>query len=417
MSAASGANTRVVAVGDPGATLQQISSALTANNEFDLVDILSNAERLVRDMQMLETDLAIIDNTLGGQPTLDIIDDLAAQFPEIDLIAILPNSDPLGAQQVTLAGARAFLIQPFTQVNLLSTLRRVRDLQARRRQSLASLGQATQEGSRPLRVVTVFSPRGGVGTSSVAINLAIALHEETEMRVLLLEGKLFFGHLDVMLNIRTRNSLADLIPHASGLDETLVRDVVTEHISGIDVLLAPGDLQFAQGIRAQDMYNVLSSLQRMWDYIVIDAGNLLNENTVTMMDEADRILLVASPDLASLHDISRFRRVSQSLAYPAEKILLLLNRADRQGGVKAQDIEAVLHQQLFAQIPDDSINALRSLNRGIPLYVNYPRSPASKAYKQLAKSISQIGREQAASRVAPGTPAPGVAETAKASTD
>jgi pilus assembly protein CpaE len=230
------------------------------------------------------------------------------------------------------------------------------------------------------------------------------LYNETQSRVLLMEGKLFFGHLDVMLNIRTRNSVSDLIPHASGLDDTLVHDVISEHISGIDVLLGPADIQFAQGIRTQDMYNVLTALQRMWDFIIIDAGNQLSEITVTMMDEADRILLVASPDLATLHDISRFKRISQSLAYPPEKTLLILNRADRPAGVKPKDIEAVLHQQLYALIPDDSINALRSLNRGIPLVINYPRSPASKAYKELARRLTSLGAESSATSATP-TPA------------
>jgi pilus assembly protein CpaE len=389
---------QVIAVGEPGPTIQQISTALSNQPEFELVDIFSNAERLVRDLQTTQADILVIDDQLGGQPTLDIIDDLVQQFPEMAIIAILPGNDPLGAQQVTLAGARAFLIQPFTQVNLLSTLRRVRDLQARQRQALSTLAAPAQDGPRPLRVVTVFSPRGGVGTSTVASSLAIALNDETSGRVLLMEGKLFFGHLDVMLNIRSRNSLAELIPHASSLDESMVNEVVTEHISGIDVLLAPSDMQFSQGIRAQDMFNVLNNLERFWDYVVIDAGSLLNENTVTMMDAADRIVLVASPELASLHDISRFTRISQSLAYPAEKILLVLNRAGIPGGIKARDIESVLHQHIFAQIPDDPANALRSLNRGIPLILNYPRSPASKAIKELGQKISQIGHEQPAGR-------------------
>ena len=104
------------------------------------------------------------------------------------------------AQQTTLAGARAFIVQPFTQVNLLSTLRRVRDLEARRSKLLSPPAASSAEKAQPVRTLAVFSPRGGVGCSTVAVNLAVALHEETGARVLLLEGKLFFGHLDVLLN-------------------------------------------------------------------------------------------------------------------------------------------------------------------------------------------------------------------------
>jgi Flp pilus assembly CpaE family ATPase len=109
------------------------------------------------------------------------------------------------------------------------------------------------------------------------------------------------------------------------------------------------------------------------------------------MDSADRIVLLTTPELASLQDASRFLQLSRaSLSYPSEKILTVLNRSGLMGGVRQKDIETVLHQQLYAQIPDDEGNVLRSINRGIPLCVRYPRSPASHAIRQMAKSLSQI---------------------------
>jgi pilus assembly protein CpaE len=226
------------------------------------------------------------------------------------------------------------------------------------------------------------------------------LHEEATgqagPRILLVEGKLFFGHLGLMLNLRGQNSLADLIPHASHLDEGLVRDVVAEHVSGIDVLLAPTDFQVSQGIRSDDLYNIFSTLQRMYDWIVVDAGSTLNENTVTILDAADKILLVANPDLASLHDVSRFYAISQSLAYPADKIQIVLNKAGLPGGIRNKEIENTLHYPLFTSIPNDDENALRSLNRGVPLLFKYPHSPASKAFKQLAKMVTALQPEETA---------------------
>lgn len=335
-----------------------------------------------------EAKVILIEHHLGGQPTRDIIDDLALQFPDKALVAILPEGDPLIAQEVILAGARAFLLQPFTQVNLLSTLRRVRDLHARQLQLTGPITTMKPDGFQPMRTLAVFSPRGGVGCSTMAYNLAIALYQETVSKVLLMEGKLFFGHLEVMLNIRTNNNLADLIPYSSSMDETLVREVVNEHTSGIFTLVAPSDFQVAQGIKPKDMFAILTGLQNYFDFIVIDTGSNLDENTVTLLDASDRILLIASPELAALHDVSRFTRISHSLAYPQEKVLLVLNRANRPGGVKPKEIEAVIHRRVYAKIPDDPKNALRSLNRGTPLIVDYPRSPASRGIKKLAKLIS-----------------------------
>jgi len=381
---------RVVTIGDPGPIQQQIIAALNSQNEFQLVEVLNSAERLARDIGVAKPELILIEPTLADLPTVDMIDDLALQFPEAGIIAILPEEDSTMIQQVTLAGARAFLIQPFTQINLLSTLRRVNVLESRRRASLpAGLGQS-DKATRPLRNLTVFSPRGGVGCTTVAINMAILFKEQTGKQVLLMDGKQFFGHMDVMLNIRSQNTVADLIPHANSLDERLVQDVVSPHASGIHVLLGPSSLQVTQGIRPDDLYTVFVSLQRMYDYIVVDGGNALTENTVTLMDATDRILLLTTPDLASLHDVSRFIQISRSLAYPPDKLLLCLNREGLKGGVKVGDIEAALQAKLFARIPDDSANALRSVNRGIPMVLRYGRSPVSRALRQLSTSLLQV---------------------------
>ena len=381
---------RVVCISDPGATQQQITEALNTQKEFTLVDILPTKEMLVKQLRSLEPDILLVDSQLEGESTLDIIDDLALQFPNASLVAILPTNDPLTAQQVMLAGARAFLITPFSQINLMSTLRRVSELEGRRQQTKTYIPSASPEATRPLRSVTIYSPRGGTGVTSIAANTAIALAEETGKKVLLFEGKVFFGHLEVILNLRVQNSISDLIPHATNMDEGLVRDVVTPHPSGIHVLLAPSNVQIAQGIRAEDIYNVYMGVSRYYDYIVVDAGGPLNDISVTLMDAADRVLLVTTPDLAALHDTSRFLQLSRSLAYPAEKILMVLNKAGIEGGIKLRDIESVLHNQVYHQIPSDPANVLRSINRGIPYLVNYPRSQASKSVQQLARNLISI---------------------------
>jgi pilus assembly protein CpaE len=392
---------KVVALCDPGATQQQIIEALKAQNEFTLADILASKEMLARQIRASEPDILLVDSQLESQSTMDIIDDLALQFPTAAVVAILPSNDPLVAQQVMLAGARAFLIAPFSQINLISTLRRVTELEGRRQQTIAYQPSQLPEATRPLRSVTFYSPRGGTGVTSLAANTAIALAEETGKKVLLFEGKIFFGHLEVMLNLKVQNALSDLIPHAASLDEGLVRDVVAPHPSGIHVLLAPSNAQIAQGIRAEDIYNIFVGVSRYYDYVVVDAGGPLNDISVTLMDATDRIMLVTTPDLASLHDTSRFLQLSRSLSYPIEKILMILNKADVEGGVKLKDIEAVLHNQVYHQIANDPANVLRSINRGIPFLVYYPRSSASKSVQQLAKSLVTITIKEAGHEIVP----------------
>lgn len=381
---------RVIAIGDPGPTQQQITTALSSQHEFELVEVLTAPERMVREISAARADIILIDHELVSQPTVDIIDDLTAEFPNAAIVAILPDNDPQQIQRVIMAGARGFVVQPFTQINLLSTLRRVGELEKRRRREYRVEQPDLTESSRPLQTVAVYSPRGGAGSTTLAINVALAYQEETGQKVLLLEGKQFFGHVDVMLNIRSHNSLADLIPHASSLDESIIQDVVVRHGTGLNVLLGFSNMQAAQGLRPDSLYSVLISLRRAFDVIVIDAGSLLNENTVTYLDAADRILLLTTPDLSSLRDASKFIQISQSLSYPPEKMLVTMNREGMPGGVGAKDIEVTLRQPLFARLPEATAEVQRSLNRGIPLILNYPRSPASRAIREMTKALTEM---------------------------
>jgi pilus assembly protein CpaE len=386
--------TRVIVIVDPGPIQQQIAAALNSQADFQLVDLVTSLDKAPQAIRAGQPDILLVGHELAGQPTVDVLDDLALQFPEVALVAILPDGDSTRIQQVTLAGARAFLIEPFTQLNLVSTLRRVRDLEARRGRAPAAA--AKTEGETPLQVLSVFGPRGGVGASTLALNLAIAFSEQTSRRVLLLEGKLGFGHLELMLNLRTRNTLAELLPHAHNLEETLVREVVAEHASGIHVLLAPSSLEVAQGVRAEPLFSVVDGLRPFFDYIVIDAGNRLDENTVTLLDLSDQVLLVTNPDLAALHDATRFIQVTRTLKYPLGKVLTVLNRAGLPGSLRVKDIESALRHDLYAQVPDGGPNALRSLNRGLPLLIKYPRNAASKGIVRLARSLLRSGQAQVA---------------------
>src|SRR5712692_6381845 len=166
--------TRVVAVAEPGTTAQQISTALNTQADFVLADLVSTLDKAPQLIRAAQAEIILVDHTLGGQPTIDALDDLALQFPEAAVVAILPDGDAVRVQQAMLAGARGFLVQPFTQVNLLSTLRRVRDLEARRKYlpGSSAIAEGTAEDLKPPRTLAIFGPRGGVGTSTLAINLA-----------------------------------------------------------------------------------------------------------------------------------------------------------------------------------------------------------------------------------------------------
>jgi pilus assembly protein CpaE len=166
-----------------------------------------------------------------------------------------------------------------------------------------------------------------------------------------------------------------------------MKEVVHPHALGFDVLLGPNNPQTAQGIRPEDIYDVLVAVKRYYDLVIVDAGNALTDVSVTLLDSADRILIIANPDLASLRDISRFLQISHALGYPEEKVLVVLNRMGVNGGVRQKDIERVLQHPLFAEIPEDTAAVFGSINRGLPILFRYPKKPIGRALSDLSKRL------------------------------
>jgi pilus assembly protein CpaE len=181
--------------------------------------------------------------------------------------------------------------------------------------------------------------------------------------------------------------MTDLVSHAGLLDRQLINQVVVEHASGIKVLPCPKGATEAQGIRVEDLYKVITELQADFLHVVIDGGNYLHENTITYMDASEKILLVLNPNLASIRDARQFLDISQMLSYPADKIVLVLNKTGHKTDIRRAEIEKVLKRKIIGDIQADDKLFATVLNEGVAAILKNPRHPASKAMKKLASDL------------------------------
>lgn len=370
--------------------LELIKTALGSDEGYLFLSGKELDNDLMEGIERLKPNCILLDYLSSAIKPLDLIDSISLQFPEIMVIVTLPEDKVAEANRVILAGARAFLIQPFNQKDLLSTLGRVKELHQRSVQAKTA-GTIAETTATTHGTFVVFSPKGGVGCSTVAINLAVALKEELRQETLLMDGKLLFGDLDIMLNLKTQNSISDLVPHIGSLDEGLVRDVISEHASGLKVLPAPTNPISAQGIHPEELHRILTSVQAIYPHIVIDSGNFLNDNAVTLMDASNRVILVINPDIASLRDASRFFEICRStLSFPKEKILVVINQYDQRDGLHLEDIERSLQVKVFATLPSDTRGSLQSINRGVPVLMQKQNTPLRKAFQDMAKKIIAV---------------------------
>ncbi len=381
---------RVLTISSNELMLELIKTALEREASYLYITHQEMGDDLMEDIDKLKPNCILLDYLSTVAKPIDLIDSISIQFPEITIVTILPEDRIAEANRVILAGARAFIVQPFNQNELLGTLGHIKDLYQRSRQ--AKVTETVVDPSLATRgTFVVFSPKGGVGCSTVSINLALALKEELHQEVLLMDGKLLFGDLDIMLNLKTQNSISDLIPHLGSLDESLIRDVITEHSSGLKILPAPINPISAQGIHPEELHRILMSTQSLYPNIIIDSGNFLNENAVTLMDASYRVILVISPDIASLRNASRFFDICRTtLLFPKEKILVVINQHDQRDGISTADIERSLQVKVFATLPWDPQVSLQSINRGVPVIMQSQKLPLRKAFEFMAKNLAAI---------------------------
>ncbi len=377
--------TTILLVSKNPAIVESTRTTLGGIKDFYLIKKDTTSENLIPTIAETAPDVILLD--FGFQHHIfELVDKIATEFPMCAVIVILPENEMVNSDRVVLSGARAFILYPYKTDHLVNTIRRVVELMVRN-QGTVTAPIAIDDSLRPKNTFTVFSPKGGAGTTTVATNLALALHKELREDVLLIDGKHLFGHVALCLNLRTGNSITDLISHAGMLDQRLIKQVVVRHVSGIHVLPSPNSITEAQGIRPEDLYKVMQALQQVFPIIIIDGGNNLNENTVTYMDSSEKILLVLNPDLASLRDVRQFIEVSKTLSYPPEKTLLILNLTGRKADVKREEIEGILKMKIFGRIPADENLALSSLNEGVPIFLKSPHHPISRAFAEITKEL------------------------------
>ena len=381
-------STTILLVSKNPSIIKATRTILSKVKILDLIEKKMTWENLFPVIAETHPDVILYDFEFSDHP-FHLIDRIASEYPACGLVTILSESEMVNSDQVILSGARAIILYPYRSKNLVITINRTMELMVRN-QTYSSPTPTPDINIKPKNIFTVFSPKGGAGCTTIATNLAISLHKTLKEDVLLIDGKHLFGHVALYLNIRTGNSINDLISHAGNLDQRLINQVVIRHVSGIHVLASPLSITEAQGIRPENLFNMIQSLQQVYPNIIIDGGNNLNENTVTYMDSSDKILLVLNPDLASMRDVRQFMEISATLSYPKDKTLLILNLCGRKADVKKEEIEAILKMKIFGKIPADENLALSSLNEGVPILLKRPRHPISKAFSNITKELIKV---------------------------
>jgi pilus assembly protein CpaE len=405
----SGANSSMPKIGvlivdDIADTRENLSKLLMFERDIEVIGTAASGPEAIETSRKLMPDVVLMDINMPEMDGIKAAELLSTELPGIGIIMMSVQGEQDYLRRAMLAGAREFLVKPFSGDDLVRSIRHVYRLESSKRaMSQASLpvsgmmssnGKSGQEESHEGRIMAIVSPKGGVGRTTVAVNLAVALKLSTQKKVALVDGSLYFGDVGVLLNLLSNKTMVDAVEHIDDLDADLLNDLMATHSSGVKVLLAPPQPEMAELITAEHIRRILVELSAQYDYVVMDTWPSFADTILTAMDLADDILLVMTLEMTAIKDVKLYLEVVEKLNYPAEKVKLVLNRSGSAGGIKVEAVEETLRQKILVGLSNDGIAMLMAVNQGVPLVISAREHPFSRDMYRLARLLTASTTEE-----------------------
>jgi pilus assembly protein CpaE len=391
---------KVVIVDDIPETREHLTKLLGFESDVEVVGTAASGEEALDVAAKLRPDIVLMDINMPGMDGIATTEELGRAVPATSVVMMSVQGEADYLRRSMLAGAREFLVKPFSSDELTASIRQVytreRDKQSRMSAMPASPANpggvsaaAVDESTHDGHVVAIFSPKGGVGRTTVAVNLAVAAATELGKTVVLMDGSFQFGDVGVLLNLNPKNkSIADLVPELEAGELESIDTFVINHSAGIRVLLAPPSPEMAELITPSGVKKVLEALRKNHDLVVVDCTSWFNETTLAILDAADTVLTMLSLEITSIKNMRLFLEVADQLGYEQDKIKLVLNRADSSLGIRVADVESSIGRKVDHTIVSDGRSVVYALNRGVPFFLSNREAQVSQDILRLAQAVA-----------------------------
>jgi pilus assembly protein CpaE len=390
---------RVLIVDDIPETRDHLSKLLGFEGDIDVVGAAASGAEALRLAASLKPDVVLMDINMPDMDGIATTEQLSRDNPTTSIIMMSVQGEADYLRRSMLAGAREFLVKPFSSDELTASIRGVFNREREKQNRIVAAGPtgggstavAQTESGEPGQVVAVFSPKGGVGRTTVAVNLAVAAATELGKKVVLVDASFQFGDVGVLLNLNPKNkSIADLAPELDqpGHEVESIDTFVINHSAGIRVLLAPPSPEMAELIKPDGVRRVIEALRMTHDLVVVDCTAFFNDTTLAILDAADTILTMLSLEITSIKNMRLFLEVADQLGYEGGKVRLVLNRADSALGIRVTDVEHSIGRKVDETIVSDGRSVVYALNRGVPFFLSNREAQVSQDILRLARAVA-----------------------------
>lgn len=385
---------RLLIVDDIAETRENIRKLLQFEQDIVVVGSARTGQEAIQQAIETQPDVVLMDIHMPDMDGIKATELLLKEVPYSQIVILSVQSEADYMRKAMLAGARYFLAKPPSGDELISTIRFLSERAKEQRKILTAPAAevSKQKGGAASKLMgkllAVYSPKGGVGCTTLATNMAIGLNSD-ETPTVLVDGNLQFGDVSVFLNLQVKNSIVDLAERSDELDEDIVGEVLMRHDSGLYVLAAPPRPEMADEVQASQVRLVLSFLRQHFAYVVVDNSSTMDDVTLAVLDLADLLLAIATTDIPSIKDARLLFDLLSVLEFPKEDILFILNKTDRRSGITAEAVSENLKQAVEGEIPLDDRTVATSVNRGEPLLLGDNSRPIAKNLLDLLATVKQ----------------------------
>jgi len=384
---------RVLVVDDIPETRDHLTKLLGFESDIDVIGSAASGREAIQMASKLHPDVVLMDINMPDMDGITATEQLSTSAPGTAVVMMSVQGEADYLRRSMLAGAREFLVKPFSSDELTASIRQV---SSREREKASRVGVTSSAGPASGaasgdgggQIVAVFSPKGGVGRTTVAVNLAVAAASELGKRVVVMDGSFQFGDVGVLLNLNPKSkSIADVVAVLEEGELDSMETFVIEHSSGARVLLAPPSPEMAETITPAIVKRVLETLRQDHDLVVVDCTAFFNDTTLAILDAADVILTMLSLEITSIKNMRLFLEVAEQLGYESGKVRLVLNRADSTLGIRVADVEHSIGRKVDESIVSDGRSVVYALNRGVPFFISNREAQVSQDILRLARSV------------------------------
>ena len=398
-----GEQIRTLIVDDIPETRSHLAKLLSFESDIEVVGSAASGSEAIELAESLRPDVVLMDINMPDMDGIAATEQLTNRTPTAAVVMMSVQGEADYLRRSMLAGAREFLVKPFSSDELTASIRQV---YGRERDKLSRMAMQPRHGGNgaspggdgdrePGRVVAVFSPKGGVGRTTIAVNLGVAAASSLGKKTVIMDGSFQFGDVGVLLNLNPKNkSIAELVPELENDAPESLETFVISHSSGVRVLLAPPSPEQAELITPTYVKRVIEWLRATHELVIVDCTSAFNDSTLAILDAADTVLTVLSLEITSIKNMRLFLEVAEQLGYDKHKVKLVLNRADSTLGIRVADVESSIGRKIDHTIVSDGRSVVYALNRGIPFFISNREAQVSQDILRLATSVA--GERQAA---------------------